>query len=129
MNGLKQFIGAAALCFVAGQTFAVEGDADAGAKVFKKCAACHKVDEAKNKVGPHLVGIVDRTVASVEGYKYSSAMTAFGEGEKTWDEAMLREYLANPRAAVKGTRMAFVGLKKEEDLDNIIAYLKTFPAE
>lgn len=129
MNRLKLLIGTVMLCLVTGTVSAAEGDAEAGAKVFKKCAACHKADEAKNKVGPHLLGIVDREAAFVEGYKYSKAMKALGENGKIWDEASLREFLANPRAIVRGTRMAFAGLKRQEDVDNIIAYLKSFPAE
>ncbi|MEL6218801.1 MAG: cytochrome c family protein [Pseudomonadota bacterium] len=110
-----------ALMGVAGAAQA--GDAAKGEKVFRKCKACHVVDKEQNKVGPHLVGIVDRSVASVEGYKYSKAMVAWGEG-KTWDEATLAEYLAAPKKVVKGTKMAFGGLRKEADLANVIAYLK-----
>ncbi|MEO0624048.1 MAG: cytochrome c family protein [Pseudomonadota bacterium] len=110
-----------ALMGVAGAAQA--GDAAKGEKVFRKCKACHVVDKEQNKVGPHLVGIVDRSVASVEGYKYSKAMVAWGEG-KTWDEETLAEYLAAPKKVVKGTKMAFGGLRKEADLANVIAYLK-----
>jgi cytochrome c len=129
MNGLKLLMGVVMLCLMTGTVSAAEGDTKAGANVFKKCAACHKVDEAKNKVGPHLLGIVGREVAYVDDYKYSKAMKALGEGGQVWDEAFLREFLANPRAIVRGTRMAFAGLQKQEDVDNIIAYLKSFPAE
>lgn len=104
------------------------GDAEAGADVFKKCAACHNVEEAKNKVGPHLVNVIGRTPGSLEGFKYSNAMVEFGDG-KVWDETTLTEYLANPRGVVKGTRMAFAGLKSDEELANVIAYLKTFSEE
>lgn len=104
------------------------GDVEAGATVFKKCAACHNVEEAKNKVGPHLVNVIGRTPGSLEDFKYSKGMVAYGE-ENVWDEETLTAYLANPRGVVKGTRMAFAGLKKEEDLVNVIAYLKTFSEE
>lgn len=127
MTKVKLF--AAAVLFGLAASPAVAMDAEAGAKVFKKCAACHVADEAKNKVGPHLLGIVDRPVAAVEGFKYSKGMMAFAEGDKVWDEETLAAYLAKPRAVVKGTRMAFAGLKKDEDLANVIAYLKSFPAE
>lgn len=100
-----------------------DGDPVAGAKAFKACQACHTASEAKNKVGPHLVGIVGRGVATVSDYKYSPAMTAFGAG-KVWDEALLAEYLKAPKAVVKGTKMAYAGVKKEEDLANLLAYLK-----
>lgn len=128
MNVAKKLICTAALCLIVGTAFAEEGNAEAGAKVFKKCAACHSVDKPQNKVGPHLMGIVGRPVASLEDYKYSKPMIAFSEGEKVWDEAALSEYLRNPRAIVKGTKMAFVGLKKDADVADIVAYLKTFPA-
>lgn len=99
------------------------GDPVAGAKTFKVCSACHIATEAKNKVGPTLQGVVGRPVASVADYKYSPAMTEFGAG-KVWDEAQLTEYLKAPKALVKGTKMAFAGLKKDEDIANVIAYLK-----
>lgn len=99
------------------------GDPVAGAKTFKVCSACHIATEAKNKVGPTLQGVVGRPVASVADYKYSPAMTEFGQG-KVWDDALLTEYLKAPKALVKGTKMAFVGLKKDDDIANVIAYLK-----
>lgn len=105
------------------------GDADAGSKVFRKCAACHNAEEPKNKVGPHLVGIIERPIASLEDYKYSKAMIAFAEADKVWNEELMREYFAAPRAVVRGTRMAFVGLKKQKDLDNLIAYFKSLESE
>ncbi|MGI9506597.1 MAG: c-type cytochrome [Geminicoccaceae bacterium] len=98
-----------------------EGDAAAGEKVFKKCKACHVIDKEKNRLGPHLIGIVGRTAASVEGFKYSKAMQAAG---LTWDEATLDQYLADPKGFVPKNKMAFPGLKKEEDRTNVIAYLK-----
>ena len=101
----------------------ITGDAAAGKKVYNKCKACHVVDDEKNKVGPHLVGIINRPVAAVEGFKYSKGMTAFAEGDKVWDVATISEYLAAPRKLVKGTKMAFPGLKKEEDIANVIAYI------
>lgn len=101
-----------------------DGDAVAGAKVFKKCAACHVATEAKNRVGPHLVGIVDRPMASVEGYKYSKAMIAHADEVPAWTVEALDAYLRAPRKVVKGTKMAFAGLKKDDDVANVIAYLK-----
>ena len=104
---------------------AVAQDAAAGKAVFRACQACHVVDQEQNRVGPHLVGIVGRNVASVEGYTYSEGMTAYSEGgAKVWDEAALSEYLADPRGVVEGTKMAYGGVKSEEDLANLIAYLK-----
>jgi cytochrome c len=101
-----------------------DGDAVAGAKVFKKCAACHVATEAKNRVGPHLVDIIDRPIASVEDYKYSKAMTEHAAEVPTWTEEALDAYLRDPRGVVKGTKMAFAGLKKDDEVANVIAYLK-----
>lgn len=97
------------------------GDAVKGEKVFKKCKACHYVDKAKNKTGPHLVDILDRAAGSIEGYKYSKAMANSG---LIWDEATLTAYLKAPKKFVKGTKMAFAGLKKDADIANVIAYLR-----
>jgi cytochrome c len=99
----------------------------AGEKVFKKCSACHQVgDGAKNRSGPHLNGLIGRTMGSIDGFKYSSGFsTAMDEG-RVWDEAALNEFLAKPKAFMKGTKMAFAGLKKDEDLEAITAYLKSF---
>lgn len=99
-----------------------DGDAIAGKTVFKKCQACHTID-GPNRVGPNLTGIVGRSVASVEGFKYSKAMTAFAEDGKTWNAELLAEYLKAPRTVVKGTSMAFAGIKKPDELANLIAYL------
>lgn len=100
-------------------------DAEKGAKVYKKCVACHMIgDGAKNRVGPHLNGIIGRAIASLGDYKYSKAMTAYAGTQKIWSEEALGAYLANPRKTVKGTRMAFAGLRKQADVDNVIAYLK-----
>lgn len=117
---------AALLCLVA-TTAHADGDAAKGEIVFKKCVACHAVGEgAKNKVGPELNGILGRKVAAVESFNYSPAFKAKAEEGWVWDEGHLTEYLANPRKYVKGTKMAFPGLKKPEELADIIAYLKTF---
>ncbi len=99
-------------------------DAKRGKKVFNKCKACHFADQEKNKVGPHLVGIVGRPVASVEGFKYSGAMKAKAAELGTWTEENLMRYLADPKGVVPGNKMAFGGLKKEQDIKDVIAYLK-----
>lgn len=112
-----------AISLAASSAFA-DGDAAKGEKVFKKCKACHTIEQGgKNKIGPNLFGIVGKKSASVEEYKYSKAMK---NADLTWDEATLSEYLKKPKAFVKGTKMSFAGLKKEKDRDNLIAYLKTF---
>jgi cytochrome c len=101
-----------------------EGDAAKGAKVFKKCKACHTIEkDGKNKVGPNLFGIVGQKSAQVEGFKYSKAMKA---ADLTWDDSNLDQYLTKPRAFVKGTKMSFAGIKKESQRQDLLAYLKTF---
>ncbi len=100
---------------------AVAADIKAGEKVFKKCKACHYADREKHKTGPHLVKIIGRTAGSLEDYKkYSKAMKASGI---VWDETTLADYLRAPKKYIKGTKMAFVGLKKDADIENVIAYL------
>jgi len=99
-------------------------DAAAGEKVFARCKICHQVGEgAKNLVGPVLNGIVGRKAGTVEGYSYSEANKNSGF---TWDEATLKEYLKNPKAKMPATKMIFAGIPKDEDIDNVIAYLKQF---
>jgi len=97
------------------------GNIELGKKVFNKCKACHALKAGKNKVGPSLYGIMDRKAGTVAGFKYSKAMKASG---LTWNEEALRNYLEKPRKFVKGTRMAFSGIKKKKQMDNLIAYLK-----
>ncbi|SLN70312.1 c-type cytochrome [Oceanibacterium hippocampi] len=118
------FVGAlAAMVFVASAAHA-EGDAEKGEKVFKKCKACHTIEEGgKNKVGPNLFNVVGRHAGALEDYKYSDAMKESG---LTWDDPTLHTYLEKPKDLVKGTKMSFPGLKKESDRDNVIAYLKSF---
>jgi len=99
-------------------------DDDAGAKVFKKCMACHAIGEgAKNKVGPVLNGLAGRKSGSVEGYKYSKANTESG---LTWDEATFKEYIKNPKAKIPGTKMVFAGIKDEADINALWTYVSSF---
>ena len=104
-----------------------DGDAAAGEKVFIKCKACHENEKGVNKIGPTLKGVVGRPTASVPGYNYSDAMKAKGAEGLVWDEATLTAYLPDPRKFVPGTKMAFAGLKKREEVANVIAYLKAHP--
>ena len=102
-------------------------DAALGEKVFIKCKACHQIGEgAKNAVGPVLNGIIGRKAGTYPDYSYSDANKNSGF---TWDEATLTEYLKNPRVKVPGTKMIFSGLPKDEDISNVIAYLKQFGAD
>jgi len=109
-----------AAAFSSGAALA-EGDAAAGEKVFKKCKTCHSFDPGKRKLGPHLMGVVGRKAGSVEGFKYSKAMAG---SDITWDEASLDEFLKKPKAFLKGTKMSFGGLKKDDQRADVIAYLK-----
>ncbi len=97
------------------------GDAAAGEKVFKKCKACHSLEEGKNKVGPSLAGVMGGQAGGVEGYKYSKAMA---NSEVTWDDASMDAFMTKPKKFLPGTKMSFPGLKKEADRADLIAYLK-----
>jgi cytochrome c len=97
-------------------------DVEAGKTAFKKCAACHTIEEGKNKIGPSLFGVFGRKSASLEDYSYSEAMKKF---DHTWDEETLETYLADPRATVPGTKMIFPGIKDKTERDDVIAYLET----
>ncbi len=102
-------------------TLLASADADKGAKVAKKCAACHTFDDGgANKVGPNLNGILGSPVAQVAGFNYSGALTDLG-GE--WTFQRMSDYLENPKAYAPGTAMSFAGLRKPNDRANILAYL------
>lgn len=106
-----------------------DGDAEAGKRVFNRCMACHDGKRDVNKVGPHLVGVVGRKAGGLESFmgKYSEAMVAAGNGGLVWDEANLAAYIKAPKEFIPGNRMAFAGIKDEEDLANLIAWLKADP--
>ena len=104
-----------------------EGDAAAGEKVFNKCKACHAVGEdAKNKSGPMLNGIVNAAAGAVDGFKYSKPMKAAAADGLVWTEDELTAFLTKPKKYMKGTKMSFAGFKKEADTAAVIAYLKSF---
>ena len=105
----------------------ISGDAESGEKVFRKCKACHAVGEgAENKVGPVLNGIVDRAVAQNEDFKYSDVLTQMGADGVVWSPEELAAFLESPKKYAKGTKMSFAGLRKEDDRQDVIAYLATF---
>lgn len=117
------FVFAAAIAAVMTQTAQAQ-DVTAGERVFKKCFACHAVGEgAKNKVGPQLNGINGRHSGTAPGYNYSDANKNSGI---TWDEAQFLDYIKDPRAKIKGTKMIFAGIKKESDAKNLWAFLSQF---
>jgi len=97
------------------------GDAAHGKKVFKKCSACHIVAKGgKNLIGPALYGVVGRASASIPDYSYSSALKAHG---KVWNFEELNAFLLKPRSYIKGTKMAYAGLRKDKDRASVILYL------
>ena len=99
------------------------GDAIHGEKVFKKCSACHIVAKGgKNLIGPALYGVVGRPVASIDGYAYSKALKAHG---KNWSFEELNAFLLKPRSYIKGTKMAYAGLRKDKDRASVILYLNS----
>ena len=101
-------------------------DIKAGEKVFNKCKACHTVDEGgKNKLGPNLWNIVGAPIAAKDGYKYSKALKAYAEEAGNWNEENLIAWLKKPKGLVKKTKMIFAGLKKADDISNLLAYLKS----
>ncbi len=103
---------------------ALAQNAEAGEDVFKKCRACHDIgDGAKNKVGPLLNGIIGRKAGSVEGFSYSDANKDAGAKGLVWTEAELMKYLEGPAAYMPKNKMAFAGLKDEQDRKDILAYI------
>jgi len=98
-----------------------DGDAVKGKKVFNKCRACHSLAPNRNMTGPSLAGIIGKASGKAKKFRYSPVMLETGW---TWDEATLAHFLASPKKALKGTKMTFTGLKKPEDIENIIAFLK-----
>lgn len=104
-----------------------DGDAAAGEKVFNKCKACHQVGpDATNRVGPELNGIVGREIASAPDFKYSDAFMAKKAEGFTWSEESITEYLTKPKEFIPGNKMTFVGLRKPEEIANVLEYLETF---
>jgi len=104
-------------------TLLASADVGKGESVFKKCKACHTVEEGgKNKVGPHLWDVVERPKGSVEGFNYSDGMKAKGG---TWTYVDLNTFLTSPKAFVDGTKMGFSGLNKASDRASLILYLRS----
>ena len=94
-----------------------------GEKVFKKCSACHMIaSDGKNMIGPNLWNVFARKAGGVEDYKYSKAMIAYG---KNWNFEEMNAYLIKPQAYIKGTKMAFAGLRKEKDRASVILYMNS----
>jgi cytochrome c len=112
------------LIFVSASSAAFAADTTAGATVFKKCAVCHAIGPgAANKVGPELNGVIGRKAGSVPGFNYSDANKNSGI---VWTEDEFTKYIHNPRGVVPGTKMTFPGLQDDQQIADLIAYLKTF---
>lgn len=117
----RAVLAVAALTVVA-PTLVLADDAAKGARVFQQCKACHAVEKGvKNGVGPNLSGLFGRKAGTVEGFGYSEAMKGAGFA---WDEARIAQYVKNPKKFLPGNKMAFVGLKRQDQIDDLIAYLK-----
>lgn len=127
---MKKIVLASIALFALSAPALAAGDAASGEKVFNKCKICHKVGEgAKTLIGPELNGVVGRKAASVEGFAYSEGLKKDAAEGLVWSEDKLTEYLKNPKAFNPTTKMAFAGLPKDEDIADVIAYLKTYAAD
>ncbi len=111
---------------------ALDGNADAGKKVFAKCAVCHGIGETKKPIGPNLNNVVGRTAGTQPEFLakgnagYSKAMIAAGAGGLVWTDDQILEYITDPKKKIPGNKMAFPGLPKEQDRADVLAYVKTF---
>jgi cytochrome c len=122
MQMRRALVAALGLVITTGAAFAQ--DAAEGEKSFRKCAPCHSIGpDAANKVGPELNGLNGRAAGTVAGFNYSDANKASGI---TWDEAVFKEYIKDPRAKVPGTKMVFAGIKSQTEVDNLWAYVSQF---
>ncbi len=123
----RSFVTALALAAIGFASSAHAQDVAAGEKSFNKCRACHQVGEtAKNGVGPELNGLFGRKSGSVAGYNYTDANKNSGI---TWDDAVFADYIKDPKAKIPGTKMAFAGIKKEDEIKDLTAFLKQFAAD
>jgi len=123
----RSFVTALALAAIGFASSAHAQDVAAGEKSFNKCRACHQVGEtAKNGVGPELNGLFGRKSGSVAGYNYTDANKKSGI---TWDDAVFADYIKDPKAKIPGTKMAFAGIKKEDEIKDLTAFLKQFAAD
>ena len=123
----RSFVTALALAAIGFASSAHAQDVAAGEKSFNKCRACHQVGEtAKNGVCPELNGLFGRKSGSVAGYNYTDANKNSGI---TWDDAVFADYIKDPKAKIPGTKMAFAGIKKEDEIKDLTAFLKQFAAD
>lgn len=101
------------------------GDAEAGRRVFNQCRACHTTEQGgRSSVGPNLHGVFGRTAGAVQGFRYSEPMREKGGGGLVWNDETLRAYIVNPRQVVPGGSMVFAGLRNEQQVTDLIAFLR-----
>lgn len=104
---------------------AMAQDAEAGQRVFNQCRACHTINQGgRNGVGPNLFGIVDRAAGSIEGFRYSAPMRERAAAGLVWNTENLMAYITDPKAIVPGGSMSYVGLRNEEQRNNLLAYIR-----
>ncbi len=102
-------------------SYAQKGDAVKGKRVWTKCRACHTLDEGgKNRIGPNLYGVINKAAGTVDGFKYSKPMAASGI---LWTNENMRKFLKSPRKFMKGTKMSFAGIRKDEQINDLMAYI------
>lgn len=124
---MKRLAFCAAALVIACQSPAFGQDAEGGKRIFARCSPCHAVGpNAANKVGPELNGLFGRKAGSVPGYAYSPANLQSGI---TWTEEEFTAYIKDPKGVIKGTKMSFAGVKNEQEIKDLVAFLKTFGAD
>lgn len=128
---MRVLIAAAAVMAASmGSSALAQEDFDAGEKVFRKCMACHMTGpDAKNRVGPVLNGVVGRPWGAIGDFKYSDNLVELAADGRTWNTTFLTDYLRNPKDVIPKGRMAFAGLRKDDEIANVIFYLASFDAD
>lgn len=119
--GILLSAAAAVAALVAAGPASADGKAEEGKKVFNQCKACHSIEAGKNGVGPSLKGVIGRKSGTAAGFKYSDQMKS---ANIVWSDETLAKYLSKPKEFIPGNKMVFVGLKKESQIADVIAYLK-----
>ncbi|AQS64134.1 cytochrome c family protein [Rhizobium rhizogenes] len=128
MISVSRYITAATVFSLLAASAFAEGDAAHGEKVFSRCSTCHSADTPRTRMGPHLMGVVGRPMASVADYgHYSQALKDARAAGRVWTEDELQKFIASPKKAIPGNAMRFFGLWSETDITDLIAYLKTHP--
>lgn len=112
----------AAVILALGPEARADGDPVKGEKVFAKCKTCHEIASDKNKVGPTLQGVIGRKAGTVPGFKYSEAMLGSGV---VWDAQAIAEYARQPKEFIPGNKMVFAGLKKDDEVEDLIAFIES----